>query len=159
MYVPTFFFLEEYSTSFTSPSCLGAILKVWLRKTCVTVHQKMATDSKSVGTQKKVHGDVEDDKDLFTRNRKKFYRKSQAELIVGYVVHFVLLAFYVFVRVYEATVIKRMSKESYDVAFSGAKLYGGRWKYLTYIDLVRDRQTIRVHTPHPHGLHNQAYTG
>ena len=119
----------------------------------------MATDSKSVGTEKKIHGDVEDDKDLFTRTRKKFYRKSQAELIVGYAVHFVLLGFYVFVRVYEATVIKRMSKESYDAAFSGAKLYGGRWKYLTYIDLVRDLEDHSCTHPHPHGLQNQAYTG
>ena len=107
----------------------------------------MAAEGPSVGSveEKKVYGDVENEQDLFSRSKKKFYRKTQTELVIGYVVHVVLLGFFVFIRVYEATVIKRMSQKSLEIAFPGSRMYGGRWRYLVYINLVRVGSKVELH--------------
>ena len=109
---------------------------------------KMAAEGSggSVGKEKKIYGDVENEQDLFSKSKKRFYRKTQTELVIGYVVHVVLLGFYVFVRVYEATVIKRMSTESKEIAFPWSGMYGGRWRFLTYINLVRVGSKVELHS-------------
>ena len=60
-------------------------------------------------------------------------RRSLAELTVGSMYHFAVLCFYVYVHVYDATLMKKCPQP--DKFFIGSNSYGGRWKYLTFINL------------------------
>ncbi len=64
---------------------------------------------------------------------RQILRRSNIEIGVSFVCHLVLMCFYIFVHVYDATIFKR----SKGVGFEGHFTYGGRWKYLTYLNLVR----------------------
>ncbi len=64
---------------------------------------------------------------------RQILRRSNVEIGVSFVCHLVLMCFYIFVHVYDATIFKR----SKGVGFEGHFTYGGRWKYLTYLNLVR----------------------
>lgn len=64
--------------------------------------------------------------------RRNVLRRSNTEVGVAFVCHLVLMCYYIYVHVYDATIVKR----SKGVGFDGMKTFGGRWKYLTDINLV-----------------------
>ena len=74
---------------------------------------------------------------LFAKKQRKSYRRSKVELIISHVVHFGILCFCVYVKVFEAGVMKGLAEEGkLEKGFPGALTFGGRWKYLTYINFV-----------------------
>lgn len=68
-----------------------------------------------------------------TSRPRRILRRSNTEMGVTFVCHLALMCFYIFVHVYDATIFKRNK----GAGFEGSETYGGRWKYLTYINLVR----------------------
>ena len=82
--------------------------------------------------------DLDDDGDwggssrTSTSKRRQVLRRSNVEIGVAFVCHLVLMCYYIFVHVYDATIFKH----SKGVGFEGSFTYGGRWKYLTYLNLV-----------------------
>ena len=54
------------------------------------------------------------------------------EIVTAFFLHLTVLGFYVYVHVYDGTVYKRNK----GMGFIGVDKFGGRWKYLTYINMV-----------------------
>ena len=74
---------------------------------------------------------------LFTKKQRKFHRRSNVEVLISHVVHFGILCFCVYVKVFESGVIRRLADEgNLDKGFPGILSFGGRWKFLTYINFV-----------------------
>ena len=65
--------------------------------------------------------------------RRRVLRRSNTEVGVAFVCHLAIMCYYIYVHVYDATIVKR----SKGVGFDGILTFGGRWKFLTYINLVR----------------------
>ena len=78
-------------------------------------------------------------------------RRSLAELTVGSMYHFAVLCFYVYVHVYDATLMKKCPQP--DRFFVGSNSYGGRWKYLTFINLVGHPHNFQLSSHPPPLLH------
>ena len=53
---------------------------------------------------------------------------------LAFLIHLCSMCFYMYVHVYDATIVKRNKGKG----FEGSDVFGGRWKFLTYIDLVRN---------------------
>ena len=66
------------------------------------------------------------------RNR-KILRRSTAEAGTAFSIHLAIMCFYIYVHVYDATIVRRNRGKG----FEGSELYGGRWKFLTYLNMVR----------------------
>lgn len=82
--------------------------------------------------------------------RRNVLRRSNTEVGVAFVCHLVLMCYYIYVHVYDATIVKR----SKGVGFDGMLTFGGRWKFLTYINLV-SKLTDLISSPYrplPHFL-------
>lgn len=62
--------------------------------------------------------------------RRKVMRRSNSEVGIAFTCHLVLMCYYIYVHVYDATIVKRSKGVGFDFT------YGGRWKFLTYINLV-----------------------
>ena len=73
----------------------------------------------------------------FKQQKGKFSRRTQEEMALGFVVHLLMLFYWVFVHVYDATVIKSLSIEERDEVIPNYEVTVGRWKYLTHINLVK----------------------
>ena len=54
------------------------------------------------------------------------------EIVTAFFLHLIVLGFYVYVHVYDGTVYKRNK----GMGFIGMDRFGGRWKFLTYINMV-----------------------
>jgi len=80
----------------------------------------------------------EDEIVTFNQKKAKFSRRTQEEIAIGFVVHLLMLFYWVFVHVYDATVVKSLSTEARKIAFPAYEEPLGRWKFLTYINLVRN---------------------
>ena len=52
--------------------------------------------------------------------------------VTAFFLHLIVLGFYVYVHAYDATVYKRNK----GMGFIGSDTFGGRWKSLTYINMV-----------------------
>ena len=52
--------------------------------------------------------------------------------VTAFFLHLIVLGFYVYVHAYDATVYKRNK----GMGFIGSDKFGGRWQYLTYINMV-----------------------
>ena len=74
----------------------------------------------------------------FKQKKGKFSRRTQEEIALGFVVHLSQLFYWVFVHVYDATIIKGLSVEERNQVISNYEQTFGRWKYLTYINLVKE---------------------
>ena len=96
-------------------------------------------DGEEAKQQGSDYWDLDDDGDWGSSNpsstsrKRRVLRRSNTEMGIAFVCHLAFMCFYIFVQVYDATIFKR----SKGVGFDGAFTYGGRWKYLTYINLVR----------------------
>ena len=95
----------------------------------------MATTSRKVSETPVEPGADEDG--VFAKRKRSHYRRTQADSFIGFLVHFLLMCFNVYIGVYEAGVIKTLKARGEHIkAFPGIETYGSRWKYFTYINLV-----------------------
>ena len=78
----------------------------------------------------------------FKQRKGKFPRRTQGELALGFVVHLLMLFYWVFVHVYDATVIKGLSDEDRRKVYPEYNSPVGRWRFLTYINMVREMFVI-----------------
>ena len=58
--------------------------------------------------------------------------RGNLEVAIALVIHLAGLGFYVYVHVYDGANMKRTAGKG----VPGAEVFGGRWKFLTYINLV-----------------------
>ena len=73
----------------------------------------------------------------FKERKSKYGRRTQVEVLLGFVVHLLMLFYWVFVHVYDASVVKSLSEDARRVAFPTHDQFLGRWRFLTYINMVR----------------------
>ena len=74
----------------------------------------------------------------FKQRKGKFPRRTQGELALGFVIHLLMLFYWVFVHVYDGTIIKGLSVEDRLKFFPVYENTVGRWKFLTYINMVSE---------------------
>ena len=65
--------------------------------------------------------------------KRRVLKRDMIELGTGLLYHLLVLCVYIGIHVYDATIVKRNDGKGFD----GLQTYGGRWKYLTYCNLVR----------------------
>jgi len=70
--------------------------------------------------------------DLEAARKRRVLKRDAWEVGVAFVVHLLIMCMYIYIHVFDATVFKRNK----GVGFPGQKTYGGRWKFLTYINSV-----------------------
>jgi len=75
----------------------------------------------------------------FKERKAKYGRRTQVEVLLGFVVHLLMLFYWVFVHVYDSTVVKSLSEDARRIAFPFYGQLLGRWRFLTYINLVSIR--------------------
>ena len=63
-------------------------------------------------------------------------RRTNVQVGLGCACHFIIMCCYMYIHVYHATVFERTKGKGYE----GVNTYGGRWKYLTDINLVSHRK-------------------
>lgn len=78
---------------------------------------------------------AEEDAELSRRRR--VLKRDSVEAGTALLVHLLFMCIYIYIHVYDATIVKKTKGKG----FPGLLSYGGRWKYLTYWNLVS-----RVHT-------------
>ncbi|XP_065898257.1 androgen-dependent TFPI-regulating protein-like [Dysidea avara] len=71
----------------------------------------------------------------FKERKSKYGRRTQVEVLLGFVVHLLMLFYWVFVHVYDASVVKSLSEDARRVAFPTHDQFLGRWRFLTYINM------------------------
>ncbi len=74
---------------------------------------------------------TEDDVELAKRRR--VLKRDSIEVGTAFVFHLAMMCVFIYIHVYDATIVKRNKGKG----FEGLATYGGRWKFLTYINLVR----------------------
>ena len=94
----------------------------------------MEGDTTEAATEDYSEGDVV----TFKEKKGKFSRRTQEEIALGFVVHLLQLFYWVFVHVYDATIIKGLSVKERNQVIPNYEEAFGRWKYLTYINLVKE---------------------
>ena len=62
--------------------------------------------------------------------KKSVLKRTNTEVGIAFVCHLALMCYYIYVHVYDATIVKRSKGVGFDLT------YGGRWKFLTYINMV-----------------------
>ena len=72
------------------------------------------------------------EEDLEAARKRRVLKRDGWEVGVAFVVHLLIMCVYIYIHVYDATVFKRNKGAGYP----GHNSYGGRWKFLTYINLV-----------------------
>lgn len=65
--------------------------------------------------------------------RRRVLKRDAFEVGVAFAFHLAAMCVYIYIHVYDATLVKKNKGKG----FEGLSTYGGRWKYLTYINLVR----------------------
>ena len=85
-------------------------------------------DGQSPGAEKE-----RDEEDIEMTRRRRVLKRDSVEVGVAFAFHLVVMCVYIYIHVYDATIIKRNKGKG----FEGIQTYGGRWKYLTYWNLVR----------------------
>lgn len=73
---------------------------------------------------------TEDDVELARRRR--VLKRDSFEVGTAFVFHLAMMCVYIYIHVYDATIVKRNKGKG----FEGLATYGGRWKFLTYVNLV-----------------------
>lgn len=72
--------------------------------------------------------------------KRKVLKRSNLEVAIAFVCHLALMCYYIYMHVYDATIVKRNKGEGFDLS------YGGRWKHLSYINIV-SQISCHTHTP------------
>lgn len=62
--------------------------------------------------------------------KRRVMKRTNGEVGIAFVCHLALMCYYIYVHVYDATIVKRSKGVGFDFS------YGGRWKFLTYINMV-----------------------
>ena len=62
--------------------------------------------------------------------KRSVLKRTNTEVGIAFVCHLALMCYYIYVHVYDATIVKRSKGVGFDFS------YGGRWKFLTYINMV-----------------------
>lgn len=70
-----------------------------------------------------------------SKRRRRVLKRDAVEAGTALLFHLVVMCVYIYIHVYDATIVKRNKGKGFDGIFT----YGGRWKFLTYLDLVRIR--------------------
>ena len=73
----------------------------------------------------------QDDPEL--SRRKRALKRDGWEMGAAFVIHLVVMCAYIYIHVFDTTIFKKNK----GVGFEGSATFGGRWKFLTYINLVR----------------------
>lgn len=84
-------------------------------------------------------GKEQTEADYELSRRRRILKRDSVEVGIAFAFHLVMLCVYIYIHVYDATVSKKVKGKG----FPGLLTYGGRWKYLTYIDLVRNNSLSR----------------
>lgn len=84
-------------------------------------------------------GKAQTEADYELAKRRRILKRGAMEVGIAFAFHLAVMCVYIYIHVYDATVAKRVKGKG----FPGHFTYGGRWKYLTYINLVRDFATKR----------------
>lgn len=71
-------------------------------------------------------------KDTELARRRRVLKRGATEVGIAFGFHLAVMCVYICIHVYDATVVKKTSGKG----VAGMFTYGGRWKYLTYINLV-----------------------
>ena len=105
----------------------------------------MGEDSNSDDNEDEIAADEKDEYDtgeveVSSERAHRPMRRSVTEMAVGSFYHFAILCFYIYVHVYDATLMKKCPQP--EKFFTGSNAFGGRWKYLTYINLVGHGRTV-----------------
>lgn len=75
--------------------------------------------------------------------RRRILKRGALEVGIASAFHLAILCAYIYIHVYDATVVKKTMGKG----FPGLLTYGGRWKYLTYINLVRKHEILEYPLP------------
>ena len=67
--------------------------------------------------------------------KRRVLKRGSVEVGIAFVFHLLAMCVYIYIHVYDATIVKRNKGRG----FVGIDTYGGRWKFLTYCNLVRFR--------------------
>ena len=73
------------------------------------------------------------DGDVELTRRRRVLKRDSIEVGMAFVFHLAMMCVFIYIHVYDATIVKRNKGKG----FEGLNTYGGRWKFLTYINLVR----------------------
>ena len=66
--------------------------------------------------------------------RRRAVRRTKSELTLALAVHTIALCYYIYVLVWDSTVVK--NHKGPPSVWYGSTPYGGRWKFLTFINMV-----------------------
>ena len=77
-------------------------------------------------------GGEREEEDTELSKRRRVLKRDAVEAGTALFVHLVLMCIYIYIHVYDATVARKTKEKG----FPGLLTYGGRWKYLTYWNLV-----------------------
>ena len=69
--------------------------------------------------------------------RRRAVRRTNSELTLALAVHTLALCYYIYVLVWDSTVVKNHKGPA--SVWYGSTPYGGRWKFLTFINMVSSR--------------------
>ena len=74
--------------------------------------------------------------------QKHLARRTVNEIVLSFFCHLLIMSFYIHAHVYDATIYKRNAGKG----FKGSEMYGGRWKFLTYINFVSNLSCTYMYT-------------
>lgn len=77
-------------------------------------------------------GGERQEEDAELSRRRRVLKRDAVESGIALLVHLVLMCVYIYIHVYEAAIVKKTKGKG----FPGLLTYGGRWKYLTFLNLV-----------------------
>lgn len=89
-------------------------------------------DENWVDGQSSQEGNTRTEEDLEIARKRRALKRDSFEVGVAFAVHLLIMCTYIYIHVYDATVFKRNKGAGYP----GYSTYGGRWKFLTYINMV-----------------------
>ena len=67
-------------------------------------------------------------------------KRDAIEAGTALVVHLIFMCIFIYIHVYDASVVKKTKGKG----FPGLLTYGGRWKYLTYLNLVSTASEVTL---------------
>ena len=79
--------------------------------------------------------------------RRRAVRRTKSELTLALAVHTIALCYYIYVLVWDSTVVK--NHKGPPSVWYGSTPYGGRWKFLTFINMVSYRSVKLLYSLPP----------
>ena len=84
------------------------------------------------GNTSRIGEEVETTRDPVETQKQRVITPGIFEIVTAFFLHLIVLGFYVYVHVYDSTVYEKNE----GMGFPGSETFGGRWKSLTYINMV-----------------------